>query len=97
MTYMANLGDRMAAILKAIITTGLDVLALEAGALTQVIAALGHLSELIGTAVEQSISYVTTLGTRIAEVLNQILALETENSDLTGLTPDGRWPSPVAS
>ncbi|MFG1607893.1 hypothetical protein [Actinoplanes sp. NPDC049265] len=97
MTYMASLGDRLATILKTIITTGLDILALEAGALTQVIAALSHLSELIGTAVEQSIGYVTTLGTRIAEVLNQILALQTENSDLTGLTPDGRWPSPVAS
>lgn len=97
MTYMADLGARMGEVYGAVTTTCVDLVAAGAGAITQVMDALGHFSEVIGTIVNQVIGYITALGARIAEVLNQILALETAKSDLTGLTSDGRWPSPVSS
>ncbi|MBF9133516.1 hypothetical protein I0C86_31955 [Plantactinospora sp. S1510] len=96
MTYMSSLGARMGEVYGALTTCCIDLAAAGAGAITQVMDALAHFSELIGTAVNQVIGYITSLGTRIAEVLNQILALETEKSDLTGLTADGKWPAPVA-
>jgi phage-related minor tail protein len=96
MTYMADLGARMGEVYGAITTTCVDLVAAGAGAITQVMDALGHFSEVIGTVVNQIVGYITALGARIAEVLNQIVALETEKSDLTGLTPQGRWPAPVA-
>ncbi|MEV1287959.1 hypothetical protein [Micromonospora sp. NPDC049679] len=97
MTYMADLGARMGEVYGAVATTCVDLAAASAGAITQVMEALAHISEVIGTAVSQVIGYITALGARIAEVLNQILALETSKSDLTGLTPDGTWPAPVSS
>jgi uncharacterized protein YjbJ (UPF0337 family) len=96
MTYMSDLGARMGEVYQAVTTTCIDLAAAGAGAITQVMDALAHFSELVGTVVNQIIGYITALGTRIAGVLNQILALETEKSDLTGLTTDGKWPSPVA-
>jgi phage-related protein len=97
MTYMADLGARMGEIYGALTTTCIDLVAAGAGAITQVMDALAHFSEVIGTAVSQVIGYMTALGARIAEVLNQILALETAKSDLTGLTSDGKWPAPVSA
>jgi len=97
MTYMADLGARMGEVYGAVTTTCIDLAAAGAGAITQVMDALAHFSEVIGTVVNQIIGYITALGARIAEVLNEILALETEKSDLTGLTPDGKWPAAVSS
>lgn len=97
MTYMASLGQRMGEVYGALVTTCVDLAAAGIGAITQVMDALAHFSELIGTAVSNVVGYITALGARIAEVLNQILALETGKSDLTGLTPSGKWPAPVAS
>jgi methyl-accepting chemotaxis protein len=97
MTYMSELGARMGEVYGSVTTTCVDLVAAGAGAITQVMDALGHFSEVIGTVVNQIVGYITALGARIAEVLNQIVALETEKSDLTGLTPEGRWPAPVAS
>lgn len=97
MTYMADLGERMGEVYGTITTTCVDLVAAGAGAITQFMDALAHFSEVIGTAVSQVIGYITALAARIADVLNQILALETEKSDLTGLTPDGKWPTPVSS
>ncbi|MEN3613632.1 hypothetical protein AAH979_29300 [Plantactinospora sp. ZYX-F-223] len=96
MTYMSSLGERMGEVYGSLVTTCVDLAAAGAGAITQVMDALAHFSETIGTVVNQVIGYITSLGSRIAEVLNQILALETEKSDLTGLTADGKWPAPVA-
>jgi phage-related protein len=96
MTYMANLGERMGEVYGNLVTTCVDLAAAGIGAITQVMDALAHFSELIGTVVSQVVGYITALGARIAEVLNQILALETEKSDLTGLTADGKWPAPVS-
>lgn len=97
MTYMADLGERMGEVYGATTAACVDLVAVGAGAVTQVMDALAHFSEVIGTAVSQAVGYATALGARIADVLQQILVLETAKSDLIGLTPDGRWPAPVAS
>jgi hypothetical protein len=64
------------------------------GALTQVIEALGHSSEFVGTVVVQETQYLSNLANRLAEVVTQITELATEYGDHRGL-PGGKWPSPV--
>jgi hypothetical protein len=96
MAYMSSLGERLGEIYGSLVTAAVDLAATASGALTQAIALLAHFSEVIGTAASQIVGYVSTLGARITEVLNQILALESEKADLTGLTADGMWPSPVS-
>lgn len=97
MTYLANLGERLSEVYGAVVAACVDVAAVGVGAITQVMDALAHFSEVIGTAAAEVVGYITTLGARISEVLTQILALETARSDLIGLTPDGRWPAPVSA
>jgi phage-related protein len=96
MAYMASLGERLGEIYGSIVTAVVDLAATASGALTQAIALLAHFSEVIGTVAGQLVGYVSQLGARITEVLDQIMQLEAEKADLTGLTPDGRWPSPVS-
>ena len=96
MAYMASLGERLGEIYGSIVTAVVDLAATASGALTQAIALLAHFSEVIGTVAGQLVGYVSQLGARITEVLDQIMQLEAEKADLTGLTPDGMWPSPVS-
>ncbi|GAA2511495.1 hypothetical protein [Winogradskya humida] len=96
MAYMASLGERLGEIYGSIVTAVIDLGATAAGALTQAVALLAHFSEVIGTVATQIVGYAATLGARITEVLDQILQLEAEKADLTGLTSDGMWPSPVS-
>ncbi|MFI5496040.1 hypothetical protein [Actinoplanes sp. NPDC051859] len=96
MAYMASLGERLAAVYGSLMTACVDIVAASSGAVTQVVSLLEHFSEVIGTITEQVLGYIAQLGARISEVLNQILQLEAEKADLTGLTPDGMWPSPVS-
>lgn len=97
MTYMARLGERLGEVCGAIVTACVDIAAVSVGAISQVMDLLAHFSETIGTVVTEVVGYITALGARVSEVLAQILALETTRSDLTGLTPDGRWPAPVSA
>ena len=96
MAYMASLGERLGEIYGSIVTAVVDLAATASGALTQAIALLAHFSEVIGTVAAQLVGYASQLGARITEVLDQIMQLEAEKADLTGLTPDGMWPSPVS-
>ncbi|MEV6600774.1 hypothetical protein AB0M36_28590 [Actinoplanes sp. NPDC051346] len=96
MSYMSSLGERMAQIYGSIVTACVDLAAIAVGALPQGIALLAHFSEVIGTAAAEIIGYASQLAARITQVLDQILQLEAEKADLTGLTKDGMWPAPVS-
>jgi hypothetical protein len=97
MAYMASLGERLGEIYGSIVTAVVDLTAIAAGALTQAFALLAHFSEVIGTVTAELVGYASQLGARITGVLDQIMQLEAEKADLTGLKPDGMWPSPVSN
>jgi hypothetical protein len=92
--YMVELGDRIAEVVGALVAVVVDTAETASGALTQVIEALGHSSEFVGTVVVQETQYLSNLANRLAEVVTQITELATEYGDHRGL-PGGKWPSPV--
>jgi hypothetical protein len=78
----------------ALVAVVVDGAETAAGAITQIVITLQHLSEFIGECVTQVLQYTVNLANRLAEVLKQITTLAGEYGDHTGL-PGGRWPQPV--
>lgn len=98
MTYMAELGDRVAEVLGPFAAAAADAVAAGAGAYTQALFSLHSLSEVIGEAVNQALQYAINLARRLSDVSQQVIDLASESEDRSGLGADGnaRWPQVAA-
>lgn len=91
LAIVAELGDRVGAVLGAVATGTADAAFTGAGAYTQAVFVLHMLSEAIGQTVTQAISYVAKLPQHLARISTQVTNLRSTSENNTGL-PDGRWP-----
>jgi hypothetical protein len=91
MTYLAELGDRVAAIAGPFAAAIANASQATAGNAPQAFFALHSLSEVIGQAVAETLQYGINLSKRLSTVVAQIIALEESRDNNAGLST-GSWP-----
>lgn len=91
MTYLAELGDRVAAITGPFVAAIANASQATAGNAPQALFSLHSLSEVIGQVAAETLQYAINLAKRIASVTDQILTLQDGISNNAGLE-DGKWP-----
>jgi len=92
--YMGSLAGLMAELANELTRMILNVAVVGGGAITQAAFTLERAVDLIGRAVATEATYTANLGTRLAQVIEQIEKLATEWGDHSGL-PGGAWPQSV--
>jgi hypothetical protein len=76
-----------------LVTAAIDAGETAASSLPSYIIALQHLSEVIGTAVANTINWALDLNQHFAETMEKITELTGDANDSTDLGADGTWPA----
>ena len=91
MTYLAELADRVAAIMGPFAAAIANASQATVGNAPQALFALHSLSEVIGQAVTETLQYAINLTRRLSTVAEQIITLEESRDNNAGLSK-GSWP-----
>jgi hypothetical protein len=91
--YVTNLGHLGSELAGQLVTAAIDAGETTAGSIPSYIIALQHLSEVVGTAVTNTINWALDLNQHFAETLEKITELTGETHDDSNLGGDGTWPT----
>jgi hypothetical protein len=91
--YVTNLGHMGSELAGQLVTAAIDAIETAASSLPSYIIALQHLSEVIGTAVANTINWALDLNQHFAETLGKIIELTGDTHDDSNLGEDGTWPT----
>ena len=91
--YVTNLGHMGAELVGQLVSATIDATETAEGSLPSYIIALQHLSEVVGTAISDTINWALDLNQHFADTLERVTELTGESNDNANLGGDGGWPA----